>query len=63
MSNDGNNFAASEGSNPTISCGFSRESRWPELEEHAPAPMTDPFTVSSFIEKKLDTANEGLIES
>ena len=60
MSNDGNEFSAREGSNPSISCGFSRTHET-ELEQHAPPSVEDPFT-SSFSEKKLDTANQGLIE-
>lgn len=50
-----------EGLNPSIGCGFSRDEKWPELEQHAPATVTDPFT-KSFSERKLDTANQGLIE-
>ncbi len=49
-----------EGFNPSIGCGFSRTHET-ELEQHAPPSVGDPFT-SSFSEKKLDTANQGLLE-
>jgi len=57
----GGHMSKDEGLNPSVGCGFSRDEKWPELEQHAPATVTDPFT-RSFSERKLDTANQGLIE-
>jgi hypothetical protein len=51
-----------EGKNPSIGCGFSKMSEMPELEQHAPATVTDPFT-SSFSVKELDNANPSLVKS
>jgi hypothetical protein len=51
-----------EGKNPSIGCGFSRQSKVPELEQHAPTGVTDPFT-RSFSGKELDNVDSGLVKS